>query len=132
MLVASQIKVADIAPSYALVRLAYPSLDLAEWVEYVRRQCDGDDSGILSVVSSRSVIFGLAPWWLRPGLEFASILWSGPLIVVEPGAQGRIREMLAAELLETAWQKGCACIYTVQPGDVPGSISLMSITPEPR
>ncbi len=121
MFAVSPLRSADLHRAYPVARLHNPALSLASWRLYFDRQTGGDCSGLLAAVSPRSIIFGLAPWWLRPDLDCESILWSGPLIAVEPGAAGRVHGALVGALAEMAAQRACGGVYVVQPGDDPGS-----------
>ena len=121
MFAISELKSADIERAYPVARLMNPRLSLADWRSYVAFHCRCGNCGLLAAASPNQVIFGLAAWWIRPNLGSELILWSGPLVAVEPGAPGRVHEALAAALSETARERGCDAVYIVQPGEEPGS-----------
>ena len=121
MFVISELKSVDIERAYPVARLINPLLSLEDWRSYVGFQCRCGNCGILAAASQDLVIFGLAPWWIRPNLGCERILWSGPLVAVEPGAPGRVHEALAAGLSETARERACGSVYVVEPGEEPGS-----------
>lgn len=121
MIAISQLSSTDSSLAYPVARLRNPTLTLDEWRRYVRRQLRPRYSGILAARSARLVIFGITPWWIRPDLECETILWAGPMIVVEPGAASPVHEALLTALTGLATEHGCRSVNVVHPGDQPGS-----------
>ena len=121
MFAISELKSADIERAYPVAQLMNPRLSLADWRSYVAFHCRCGNCGLLAAASPNQVIFGLAAWWIRPNLGSELILWSGPLVAVEPGAPGQVHKALAAALSETARERGCHAVYVVEPGEEPGS-----------
>jgi len=121
MFTVSPLSALNIRRAYPVACLISPELTLSDWRRYVRRQTRSSQSGLLVARSSRSVMFGIAPWWVQPDLKRDLVLWAGPLIVVEPGAPGRVHGALSAALSRLVVERHCERVQLVEDGDDPGS-----------